>query len=344
MSIAHLFVLVVDHQQRVYPHARVVARRSPAHSCRALIYDNELARYRLDNVEPGVIELQIDGPPEWDRDQLVIKLAPGTNRARATIAPRDTPWFLTADGSRMYFEPITDWPPQGGRAADRQRFAPLRVANGSVLGLSCDLIVRFAPGTPLSVREKIAADAGMTIVRREIRYLGTASVFHRAGAPDLDMFRLAEELRIEDPVLDVEPDLGYYIEHHATNVRTPTDFLYPLQGSLRQARVDRAWALLDDDGARFGSPEVVVAIFDPEGVDSTHRSLIGTYAKGEPRLVANWDFRQRRGATLGNHRSQPRDAVCIDRDRRCRRRRGHGRSSRQLPLHRGATSGDGHGA
>jgi hypothetical protein len=91
------------------------------------------------------------------------------------------------------------------------------------------------------------------------------------------------------PVRYAEPSIIFQVESHAYR---PSDYLYPEQPHFQVIRAGDAWDMLDDIDVnlRAGSPDITIAIFDPQGVDPTHPDLTGDLTDGTVKMSANFDF------------------------------------------------------
>jgi subtilisin family serine protease len=156
------------------------------------------------------------------------------------------------------------------------------------VGLTHELVVRFAPDVKRPVVERIAAGAGMQVLR-EILHAGNAFLFRRAGLPSYDLLDAADSLARNDSVLYVEPNLTFVVEADAY---TPNDTLWAQIPYLQLIDVDDAWDLLDNVSVnlRGGSPAITIAIIDPQGVAPNHTELTANLTDGTSKLVSSTNF------------------------------------------------------
>ena len=156
------------------------------------------------------------------------------------------------------------------------------------LGLTNELVVRFQDDVKRSEAEQLAARYGLT-VQREVRHAGNAFVLAGKGGPSYDLLKVADALAQNDRVVYVEPNLTFVIE---PDIYTPNDPLYGQLPHLPLIDVDDAWDLLDNVAVnlRGGSPNITIAVVDPQGVAPNHPDLTANLTDGTSKLVSSTNF------------------------------------------------------
>lgn len=104
-SQARILVNVQDHKLNPYPEANVQIRLSKARKWRTVRYDKTVQCFLLKGLNPGEYELQVQGKKGWEDDLRTIKLHAGDNFVYSTLAPSKTPYYIAAEGERVYFQP-----------------------------------------------------------------------------------------------------------------------------------------------------------------------------------------------------------------------------------------------
>lgn len=171
--------------------------------------------------------------------------------------------------------------------------APMVLANGAVEWLTTEIVVIVRQDAPPAIHDELAAKFELEVVRRDLPYLGNASIWRRPGPPRYDILEIARQIAADPDVLVAEPNLLYEIVNHASPFR-PTDFLYPEQREMELVQAPSAWGRRANSA---GAREIAVAVVDTEGVDPGHPNL-------QPSILANWDF--------VHH--QPQDPTCLGDD------------------------------
>lgn len=162
----------------------------------------------------------------------------------------------------------------------------------AVSGLTREFIVQYQPTVGEARREEIAQDNGFRITR-PVRYVENGYLWeYTGGGPAYWLLDVSNELWWMDEIRRIEPNLL----HEAEPLGAPDDFLYSQQPALDVINAETAWEALGawSEADRYGSPEIVIGVLDPAGVDHTHPDLDGTCADGQPKVVRNFDFVRRR--------------------------------------------------
>jgi hypothetical protein len=174
-------------------------------------------------------------------------------------------------------------------------------------GLTQELLVQFAPDVTESDARQIAADAGLE-VRRRVSSTPNGYILQDPDGPSYELLDVAAELIADNAVLAAEPQLLMALEK---DVFTPNDPLYSLQTYLPLVDADDAWEELGGflgDNQRGGSPEICIAVFDPDGVTPNHPDLTSSLSDGSAKLVTSFNFQtmaaQTVGALGGDHGTQ----------------------------------------
>jgi subtilisin family serine protease len=178
---------------------------------------------------------------------------------------------------------------------------------GPPQGLTQELVVQFAPGVDESEVRRIASDAGLE-VRRRVTSTPNGYLLRDPDGPSYEMLSVAAGLVEEDAVMTAEPQLLMELENDAF---TPNDPLYNVQTYLPLVQADDGWEELGDflgDDQRGGSPEVCIAVFDPDGVTPNHPDLTAALSNGSVKLVTSFSFRAMAAQTVaalgGDHGTQ----------------------------------------
>jgi Subtilase family len=157
------------------------------------------------------------------------------------------------------------------------------------LGLTQELVVQFEPGVDERRARSIAATMGLEL-RRRVLSTPNAYVLRDPGGPRYELLDVAQRLVAEQPVLAAEPELLMWLE---VDQFTPNDPLYNLQTHLPLIRADDAWGAVGaflGTALRGGSPEICIAVFDPQGVAPDHPELTANLSSGAAKLVVSFDF------------------------------------------------------
>ncbi|HTO49355.1 MAG TPA: S8 family serine peptidase [Burkholderiales bacterium] len=164
------------------------------------------------------------------------------------------------------------------------------IAHGDAppIGLLGELVVRFKADVTRLEAERIAASVGW-LIAREVRHAGNAYLLVREGDPSYEMLKSADALRASERVEYAEPNLLFAVELDA---HIPNDPLWPQVPYLTLVNADDAWDRLDDVAValRGGSPNIAIAIVDPEGVTPDHPDLTASLTDGTSKLLADIDF------------------------------------------------------
>lgn len=102
---ARILVNVQDHKLNFYPEANVQIRLSETRKWRAVSYAKTLQCFMLKGLKPGEYELQVQGKKGWEDDLRTIKLHTGDNYVYSTLGPKKTPYYVAAEGEKVYFQP-----------------------------------------------------------------------------------------------------------------------------------------------------------------------------------------------------------------------------------------------
>lgn len=102
---ARILVNVQDHKLNPYPEANVQIRLSETRKWRTVRYDKTVQCFLLKGLNPGEYKLKVQGKKGWEDDLRTIKLHAGDNFVYSTLAPSKTPYYIAAEGERIYFQP-----------------------------------------------------------------------------------------------------------------------------------------------------------------------------------------------------------------------------------------------
>jgi hypothetical protein len=176
-----------------------------------------------------------------------------------------------------------------------------------VQGLTQELVVQFEPGVTEPEARAIAVDAGLEL-RRAVLSTPNAYLLRDSGGPRYELLDIARKLVEDQPVTTAEPEILMQLE---LDQFTPNDPLYNLQTHLPLIRADDAWEALEEflgPAQRGGSPEICVAVFDPQGVAPDHPDLTANISSGVGKLVVSFDFQAMAAQTVaglnGDHGTQ----------------------------------------
>ncbi len=156
------------------------------------------------------------------------------------------------------------------------------------LGLPNELVVRFNGDIDRAEADRLAASVGLKITRR-VEHAGNGFVLSSGGPPSYDVLAAADRLMDSGAVEYVEPNLYHHLELDAY---TPNDPLFGQTPHLGLIEVDEAWDLLDDvsTNLRGGSPQIAIAVIDPQGVAPNHPDLTANLTDGSTKLITSMDF------------------------------------------------------
>jgi hypothetical protein len=164
------------------------------------------------------------------------------------------------------------------------------IAHGDrpALGLTKEIVVRFRDDVKRAEADRLAASAGLRITR-ELRHAGNAFVLAREGDPSYDLLKAADSLSQSGRVIYVEPNLAFAVE---PDQYAPNDPLWAQVPHLQLIDVDDAWDLLDNVAVnlRGGSPNITIAVVDPQGVAPNHPDLTANLTDGTSKLVSSMNF------------------------------------------------------
>lgn len=104
-NYVNLFVLVQDHKLNPYVEADVQIRNLDSEKWKSVSYDNNIQRFSWKGLELDKYELRIRGGKGWIEDVRTIRLHVGDNFVYSTLAPDDTPYYLSVDGEKAFFQP-----------------------------------------------------------------------------------------------------------------------------------------------------------------------------------------------------------------------------------------------
>lgn len=105
---AQLIVRVSDHENRPCPFTAVSSRSLDIQAAQALVYDDAMRAHHRKKLEPGRVEVCVEGPSGWHSARRIVELAPGDNQLRVTLAPLGTPFYTAAGGVLVFFRPVPD--------------------------------------------------------------------------------------------------------------------------------------------------------------------------------------------------------------------------------------------
>ena len=102
--------LIVSVQDASYQYAKASVRlRSPEKNEWTELPDGERpGLYELTDFAPGDYQLRVSGEKGLAPDERTITLQAGRNQVHASLAPAGTPYYVAADGEKVYFEPLPD--------------------------------------------------------------------------------------------------------------------------------------------------------------------------------------------------------------------------------------------
>ncbi len=175
---------------------------------------------------------------------------------------------------------------------------PGYVGDDVSFGLTDEIVIKFKPEATPEEIARLAKRHGLEQLRA-IAWMGNGFLFRRDGGPSLDMLDLVADLN-KDPIVDfAEPNVAQRLQNFAY---TPGDYLYAETPHLPLVNADDAWETIETSTTvnRGGSPDIVVAVLDLDGVDPTHADLTGALSDGTAKQFANFDFVTMTNQTLAN--------------------------------------------
>ncbi len=230
---------------------------------------------------------------------------PGGGDARDDKAFEEVTHLVAADPDRLAKLPsVLD-----RQAVDVRIARPVLHKDGTrPYGLTGEIVAAFRGDVKREEVARIAAEHGLEVAR-DVRHAGNGFLLVRKGMPDYDLLEVAEALAADDRVAWAEPNLVVPLELDAW---TPNDLLYGQVPHLQVVNADDAWDRMDNVAValRGGSPNITVAVFDPQGVAPNHPDLAGNLTDGTAKLVASINFRatpiaaQTVAALAGDHGTQ----------------------------------------
>jgi subtilisin family serine protease len=174
-------------------------------------------------------------------------------------------------------------------------------------GLTQDLVVQFAPDVDERHARAIASEVGLEL-RRRVLSTPNGYILHDAVGPRYELLDVAERLVERSNVVAAEPDLLMELE---VDQYTPNDPLFNLQTHLPLINADDAWEAVGaflGPARRGGSPQICIAVFDPDGVAPDHPDLTANLTGGLVKMVTDFDFSSMAAQTVaaldGDHGTQ----------------------------------------
>jgi hypothetical protein len=176
--------------------------------------------------------------------------------------------------------------------------APGYVGDDVAFGLTDEIIVRFQSQATTAQIERLAERNGLQRLR-QINWMGNAFLFRHPMGATTGLLDIVEGLNKDPLVVFAELNLAVRLQNFTY---TPADYLYPETPHLQLINADDAWDTIQTSTTvnRGGSPDVVIAVLDLEGVDPTHSELTGTLSDGTTKQIANFDFVHMTNQTLAN--------------------------------------------
>lgn len=167
---------------------------------------------------------------------------------------------------------------------------------GRPQGLTNRLAVRFT-GEVDQVRAIAILEEFHLRVLRTLAFAGNAFLAEQPGAPDYGILDIAAKLNAMKEVVYAEPDL---LSTLVADAFTPNDTLWANLTHLPLINCDDAWDTLDDIAValRGGSPDICIAVFDPDGVAPDHPELTANLTDGAPKLLTSFNFRTMTAQTV----------------------------------------------
>lgn len=175
-----------------------------------------------------------------------------------------------------------------------------------LLGLTGEVVARFHDGVADSQMARLAEAAGLAVMRR-LTYAGNACLMARKGPLGYDLLAVVERLHGNPMVRYAESNVLAPLE---VDQYVPNDTLWANLTHLPLIRVPEAWDYLDDIHAdlRGGSPNITIAVFDPQGVAPNHPDLTANLTDGTAKLITSFNFNAMAAQTVaalgGDHGTQ----------------------------------------
>jgi hypothetical protein len=165
-------------------------------------------------------------------------------------------------------------------------------------GLTDEIIIRFQSHATTAQIARLAQRHSLQQLRH-IAWMGNAFLFRHPQGSSINLLNLIDDLNRDPLVVFAELNVANRLENFAY---TPADYLYPETPHLALINADDAWDTIQTSTTvnRGGSPDVVIAILDLDGVDPTHSELTGTLSDGTIKQIASFDFVNMANQTLAN--------------------------------------------
>ncbi len=175
---------------------------------------------------------------------------------------------------------------------------PGYVGDDIAFGLTDEIIIRFQSHATTTQVARLAKRHSLQQLR-QITWMGNAFLFRHPKGTSIDILDLVDDLNQDPVVIFAELNLAKRLQNF---VYTPADYLYPETPHLPLINADDAWDTIQTSTTvnRGGSPDVVVAVLDLDGVDPTHPELTGNLSDGTAKQIANFDFVNMANQTLAN--------------------------------------------
>jgi len=175
---------------------------------------------------------------------------------------------------------------------------PGYVGDDVAFGLTDEIIIRFQSYATVAQVARLARRHSLQQLR-QISWIGNAFLFRYPKGASIDLLDLIDDLNRDPLVVFAELNVATRLQNFAY---TPTDYLYPETPHLPLINADDAWDTIQTSTNvnRGGSPDVVIAILDLDGVDPTHPDLTGPLSDGTDKQIANFDFVNMMNQTLAN--------------------------------------------
>lgn len=175
---------------------------------------------------------------------------------------------------------------------------PGYVGDDVAFGLTDEIIIRFQSSATTAKIARLTKRHSLQQLR-QITWMGNAFLFRHPKGASIDLLDMIDDLNKDPVVVFAELNLANRLENA---VYTPTDYLYPETSHLPLINADDAWDTIQTSTTvnRGGSPDVVVAVLDLDGVDPTHPELTGNLSDGTAKQIANFDFVNMTNQTLAN--------------------------------------------
>ncbi|MET1081712.1 MAG: S8 family serine peptidase [Burkholderiales bacterium] len=177
---------------------------------------------------------------------------------------------------------------------------------GPIQGLTNELFVKFEDGVSEKEATRIASRFRLKVKRRVLSS-GNAYLMTTGRMPSYRLLETARQLREKHPVIAAEPEL---LSEAEVDQYSPNDPLFNLLTHLPLINCDDAWELLGtwDQQLRGGSPQICIAVFDPQGVTPDHPDLTANLTDGASKLQTSFNFQAMNAQTVaalgGDHGTQ----------------------------------------